>query len=250
MSRATVIVDRYRSAATQAASSNAYKGLRIHALPGLHDFVAQRAVEHFRAGAQLLDLAAGSGAMSQRLSDLGFRPTAVDYVSENFKLESVPFQQADLNEDFSTFLGQARDAIVASEIIEHLENPRHFARECFKLLVPGGRMIVSTPNVNNPASMASFVRTGRFLWFADKDYEGQGHITPLTQWQLHKCFTEAGFKFVWQGSMGREHSLAGGSPRLKLLSKLLTRLSTTPEALAGEIYVAVLEKPAAADPPA
>jgi 2-polyprenyl-3-methyl-5-hydroxy-6-metoxy-1,4-benzoquinol methylase len=102
-------------------------------LPGLHDFIAAKAVEHFKVGATLLDLAAATGSMSLRMQDLGFKVTATDYVPENFKLDSVPFKQADLNDDFSSAYSQRFQAIIASEIIEHLENPRHFARECFKL---------------------------------------------------------------------------------------------------------------------
>jgi len=134
----TVLVDRYHRAATTQANANSYKGHAIHALPGLHDFLADKVVGHCEQGSSVLDLAAGSGAMSLRLQDLGFKVTATDYVSENFKLESVPFIQADLNGNLASAYPHQFDAVVASEIIEHLENPRHFAREIFKLLKPGG----------------------------------------------------------------------------------------------------------------
>ncbi len=238
----TIIVDNYRKAARLQVNNNSYKGLRIHALPGLHDFIAKKAFEYFCPQARLLDLAAGSGAMSLRMSDLGFNVTATDYVSENFKLDSVPFIKLDLNNDFSDIYPQKFQAIVASEIIEHLENPRHFARQCYSLLEVGARLILSTPNLNNPASFASFVRSGRFLWFGDVDYEVQGHITPITQWQIDKSFSEAGFKSIWRGSFGEGHSLAAGSPRLIMLSKLLSKLSGSDPDLSGEIYVIIFEK--------
>src|SRR5437660_5497610 len=94
---ATIIVDRYRAAATRPANTNSYKGLAIHALPGLHDFIAEKALEFFSSGARVLDLAAGSGAMCLRLKDLGFEVSATDYVSENFKA-SIPFVRSDLND--------------------------------------------------------------------------------------------------------------------------------------------------------
>lgn len=241
----TVLVDSYREAAASEAGANSYKGLRIHALPGLHDFIAEVAVEHLKPGATLLDLAAGSGAMSSRMQDLGFKVTATDYVTENFKLDSVPFMRADLNESFSSAYMERFEAIVASEIIEHLENPRHFARECFKLLEPGGRVILSTPNVESPGSIASFVRSGHFAWFSNDDYLNQGHITPLTQWQLHKAFSEAGFQFRWEGSFGESARLTAGSPRLRALAKILALISSKESRLRGEIFVCVLERPVA-----
>jgi SAM-dependent methyltransferase len=239
----TVLVNQYRQAAIDGkVSTNSYKGLKIHALPGLHDFVGELAAKHLRPGT-LLDLAAGSGAMSLRMQDLGFQVTATDYVPENFRLHgSVPFTHGDLNEPFSKGYGEPFGNIIASEIIEHLENPRHFARECHRLLIPGGRMILTTPNVDSPASKASFLRSGRFAWFTEHDYREQGHITPLTQWQIGDCFREAGFSFVWRGSFGQEHSRLAGSPRLRWLAKLACALSSTEDGLSGEIFVAVLEK--------
>lgn len=247
----TILVSPYRKAATTQASANdnSYKGLRIHALSGLHDFIATKAGEHFEPGATLLDLAAGSGAMSLRMQDLGFKVAATDYVSENFRLGSIPFTQADLNDHFSSAYSQGFQAIVASEIIEHLENPRHFARECFKLLAPGGRLVISTPNVESAGSKASFVRSGSFLWFSDQDYDDQGHITPLTQWQIHKAFSEAGFQFRWKGSFGDGVRKIGGSPRLRMLAKLLAMFSSSDSQLGGEIFVAVLQKPVAGASP-
>lgn len=241
--RATVLVAPYQRAAQAEESSNAYKGLRIHALPGLHDLIGSKAVEHFEPGARLLDLAAGTGAMALRMHDLGFKVEATDYVPENFKLDAIPFTQADLNEHFSLAYAQRFRAIIASEIIEHLENPRHFARECFKLLEPGGRLILSTPNVESTGSKALFVRSGSFMWFRDQDYDDQGHITPLTQWQIHKAFSEAGFHFRWQGSFEDGTRCVSGSPRLHLLARLIALISSKDSSLDGEVFVAVLEKP-------
>ncbi|MDE2150480.1 MAG: hypothetical protein KGJ55_11785, partial [Gammaproteobacteria bacterium] len=94
-----------------------------------------------------------------------------------------------------------------------------------------------------------------FLWFEKADYVGHGHITPLTQWQIHDAFTEAGLRFLWRGSFGAGASQLAGSPRLRLLARLVALLSALPRELGGEIYVAVLEKPsrsqaAATAPPA
>ena len=240
--KSTILVDSYRKSAASSGGENSYKGLRIHALPGLHDFIAKLAKEYLRPGAVLLDLAAGTGAMSLRMQDLGFNVHATDYVPENFKLPAVPFAQADLNERFSSAYVVRFDAIIASEIIEHLENPRQFARECYALLEPGGRIVLSTPNIEASGSIASFLRSGCFAWFSDDDYVSQGHITPLSQWQLEKVFAEAGFKFIWKGSFGDGLRTTAGSPRLRLLAKALSIFSKKESRLRGEIFVCVLEK--------
>lgn len=239
----TIIVQQYRDAAKKASNSNSYRGLRIHALPGLHDYLGNICTKHLSPGSKIIDLAAGSGAMSVRLKDLGLEPTAVDYVTENFRATEIPFLQVDLNQDFSElFVGEKYQAILASEIIEHLENPRHFFRQCSKILADTGVLILSTPNLQNSGSIASFARTGSFLWFSDSDYELQGHISPLSAWQIEHCLTEAGFSLIWSGSFGKGASRLAGSPRLTMLAKLIDSLSGIPVEQRGEIYVCVAAK--------
>ena len=75
--KAILLVDPYRNSATHVwRGSHNYKGLRI-----IHDFVAEKIVEALGPGAAVLDLGAGSGAMSARLADLAV--TAMDVVPEN-----------------------------------------------------------------------------------------------------------------------------------------------------------------------
>jgi 2-polyprenyl-3-methyl-5-hydroxy-6-metoxy-1,4-benzoquinol methylase len=241
----TILVDKYRQAAAKPGSSSGYHGLTIHALAGLHEYLTLRVREYFKLDSRLLDLAAGTGAMSLRLNDLGYKVTATDYVFENFRLhDTIPFFVADLNDCFAKDRENQFEGIVASEIIEHLENPRNFARECFKLLKPGGKIILSTPNVDSVASIVSFMRSGTFQWFGDSEYERDGHITPMTQWQIEKCFREAGFSFLWKGSFGDREGKLKGSPRLLLLCRLIAKFTVCQKDLNKQIFVAVLEKPA------
>jgi len=90
----TILVDQYRHAATNKMGNDSYKGLAIHALPGLHEFMFGKVKNHTIPNGSVLDLAAGSGAMSLRLQDAGFNVTSTDYVAENFRLhETVPFSK-------------------------------------------------------------------------------------------------------------------------------------------------------------
>lgn len=113
----TVIVDAYQHAGACEPGPNSYKGLAVHALPGLHEFVAEKALEFFVPGATVLDIGAGSGAMCQRMLDLGFRVAATDYRRDGFKLESVPFIQADLNQGFAALHADRFQCVIACEII-------------------------------------------------------------------------------------------------------------------------------------
>jgi SAM-dependent methyltransferase len=201
------------------AGGERYKGLAAYALAGLHEHVVSVVAQHVPPPAAILDLAAGSGALSQRLLDRGYSVSASDYVADNFRL-SIPFRAADLNQDFAVGV---YDAIVACEIIEHLENPRHFLRQCRKM---SPRVILTTPNPDSPISKARYLRTGHFQWFSQDDYRIQGHISPLHPQALRNCAAECGYKY--------------GGPKLRLLARLIDRLDKSPRALRGDILVAFL----------
>ena len=145
----------YKRAARSPQGGPDYGGLKIHAFPEVHERVAQIAAVRLRPGAQVLDLASGSGAMCLRLMHLGFSPVACDAVPDNFRLHGqVPFFAANLNELLPSEMRGGFDCLVATELIEHLENPRHFLRQCFSALRPGGLLLLSTPNVDSPFSKA------------------------------------------------------------------------------------------------
>lgn len=238
-------VELYQSAAVRALTDgNDYKGLQIHALPGLHAYAAELLQRFVAPGSDVLDMAAGSGAMSRRLSDLGYRVTATDLVTDNFRLrDSIDFRTANLDQEFAPCFSKRYKGIVALEIIEHLENPRYFLRQCYELLESGGALVLSTPNTNNPVSQAMFAKDGHFLWFSDEDYQKDGHISPISVWFLGKCLTEIGFRVGDSSSFGDPFRHVKGLYKLKFLAKLIALFTRQDRRLLGEILTMVLIKP-------
>jgi 2-polyprenyl-3-methyl-5-hydroxy-6-metoxy-1,4-benzoquinol methylase len=217
---------------------NEYRGLPIFAAPGLHEAAADLLTAVARADARVLELGAGSGAMSLRLSDRGLDVTASDLFAESFKPGHLRFVAADLNADFARQFPDGFDAVMALEIIEHLENPRHLLRQVRALLPVGGQLVLSTPNIANPVSQALFLRRGQFQWFRDNDYREQGHITPLSPWVLGKVLEESGFAIRVERAVSnpfrRVRKLGVG---VCLLAPLLALFSGLPHERRGELWL-------------
>lgn len=145
------------------------------------------------SGATLLEFGAGTGNLLRRLvaSSCQGCMTGADILPRPAGLpENIEWIQADLNQS-THLLERSFDVIISTEVIEHLENPRAVAREFARLLRPGGRVVLTTPNQESIRSMLSLVATGHFVAFQDSCYPA--HITALLRTDLRRIFTEAGF---------------------------------------------------------
>jgi len=217
------------------ASLERFQGIRSHSVAGVHEMIAGIVRQRLKPGAKVLDLACGAGALTLRLQQAGYRLTACDLIADKLEVrDGIEFVEADLNQDFATKFRGKFDAIVASEIIEHMENPRHFLREVRKLLKPGGTLVVSTPNIDSPLSKAIFLRTGRHRWFADSDYVESGHITPMSETCLRRALTETGFEVESVASGGAVPRT--GWWKMRLLARLMSFVGTGER---GEILIVV-----------
>ncbi len=111
------------------------------------------------APARVLDVGAGEGYFCQVLREKGYEVEACDYLQEIFKVPGVPFHRADLNDRIPLPDG-GFDAVVSIEVLEHLENHVRFMREVIRVTKPGGRIILTTPNILSIPSRWHFFLIG------------------------------------------------------------------------------------------
>ena len=147
-----------------------------------------------------LDLGAGQGALSHALDLGGFDVTAADINTDQFRAAGVPCSKLDLNRPLP-FPDGDFSLVFAVEVLEHLESPRAFLREIFRVLKPGGLAVITTPNITSLPSRILFLATGFFDLFVPVrrrledplDAEADGHITPIPGWLLRYHLREGGF---------------------------------------------------------
>ena len=175
-----------------------------------------------REGAWIADIPAGGGVLWHGLEkEGGWRLVFVDIRTPAEK--NGLFVQADCKAAFP-FRSDTFSLLVSTEGIEHFSNPHHFASELFRILEPGGKLLISTPNIANLSSRLQFFLRGKYAgctliaktvedFSSTREYErflcGE-HVSPLSYAQLFFVLTKAGFRIFAQKGLaikGRHYLL-------------------------------------------
>ena len=142
----------------------------------------------------VFDLGCGNGAVADRLSseylvrgvdisETGIARAKAAYPHLDVRVGSV---YDDLAKAYGTF-----DAVVSLEVVEHLYDPRMYARNMFNLVKPGGIAVVSTPFHGYWKNLL-LAATGKFDTHFTALWDG-GHIKFWSVKTLSTLMEEAGF---------------------------------------------------------
>ncbi len=149
---------------------------------------------------RVVDLGAGTGEFSEKIAQLAEFVLAVDFDSSHWMASDINFLTLDLDKvGFSEKIIEKHgrfDIVVAIEIIEHLENPFSFVRECRNLLRDEGLLFITTPNVEAVNSRIMFLYKGRLIYFDEYATIRSAHITPIFSWKLDMALEESGFEKI------------------------------------------------------
>ena len=99
----------------------------------------------------LLELGCGEGRGVELLAPLADNYLALDKIGEVIdelkqKYPAVDFQQA-VFPPFSSLEENSFDTIVSFQVIEHVKKDAEFLSEIYRVLKPGGRAVLTTPNI-------------------------------------------------------------------------------------------------------
>lgn len=122
----------------------------------------------------------------------------IDIDLSNYRPKDVPSRQVDINQPLP-FADGSFDLVLAIEVFEHTRAPYLLMQEAARVLAPGGRLIMSVPNVMHALSRLSYLLTGHYYMYptpsAEPSNAGRlmGHIEPLPLQYWHYGLRYAGF---------------------------------------------------------
>ena len=102
-------------------------------------------------GNKLLDVGCGNGEYLNKMKNLGWEvegqetdPKAAQFANEKYKLKIHVGDLLGTNLPTETF-----DVVTLNHVIEHVIDPEKLLSECYRILKPGGRLVLLTPNVES-----------------------------------------------------------------------------------------------------
>jgi 2-polyprenyl-3-methyl-5-hydroxy-6-metoxy-1,4-benzoquinol methylase len=117
-----------------------------------HDWSLRTIQELLPAGGSILDVAAASGNFTLPLAERGYRVTwndlradLAEYVKLKYEFGEVEFSPGNIFELSNDWTNRF-DVVLAGEVIEHVAHPDRFLVCLAKVVKPGGRVLVTTPN--------------------------------------------------------------------------------------------------------
>ncbi len=98
----------------------------------------------------LLELGCGEGRGVSELAPLASKYTAIDKIGEVIEQLSANFPAHDFQQGHfppMPYENESFDTIVSFQVIEHIQNDHLFLKEIARILKPGGKALISTPNI-------------------------------------------------------------------------------------------------------
>lgn len=159
-----------------------------------------------QSGERIIDLGCGTGyylyllnnlAISLKLTGFDNDKRALDEAKNTLNNKKIDFIAGDMHK--MPFKNNTFDKAISSEVLEHLRNDDVALKEIFRILKPGGILVLSVPSINYPFLwdpvnwvlqhfFNSHIKTGFFsgIWF--------GHIRLYSFNELKNKIERAGFK--------------------------------------------------------
>ncbi len=165
---------------------------------------AANLIRQYKKKGRLLDVGSGFGFFLSEMRAQGWEVTgveisqkAMDYARNVLgltvhagPLEKIGFPQSDF------------DVVSGFYVIEHLPDPMAFLKECYRILKPGGLLLLRYPHTT---PIKNFLR---FFRVENRFYDLPAHLSDFSPESVGRCLKGVGFE-KWEHLIGG-HTLPGG----------------------------------------
>ncbi|MEJ0005138.1 MAG: class I SAM-dependent methyltransferase [Steroidobacteraceae bacterium] len=157
---------------------------------------------------RVLDLGAGNGALCAMLARAGCDVVGVEFDEKGFDIArrtypDIPFHHFGVQDDPAALMSveQSFDAVVSTEVIEHLFSPHLLPVYAARTLKAGGLLIISTPYHGYLKNLALSI-FGKWDFHHTALWHG-GHIKFWSRATLTQLLADNGFEAISFHGVGR-----------------------------------------------
>ncbi len=140
---------------------------------------------------RLLDVGCGKGDLLVRFLQKGWNVEGQEVDAEAVTCarakHNLNIHQGELENQ--RFPAESFDVITMNHVIEHVYDPLSLLHECLRILKPGGRIVLATPNI---IPCLGYKKFGKYWAHLDPPR----HLYLFTKENLKHCVTKAGFRSV------------------------------------------------------
>jgi 2-polyprenyl-3-methyl-5-hydroxy-6-metoxy-1,4-benzoquinol methylase len=174
------------------------------------EYIAPRVRDSLKAlgVARVLDLGAGNGALCAELSAAGYQVAGVEVDKEGIEIArashpQIPFYNFGIQDDPAALLAEEPlfDAVVSTEVIEHLFAPHLLPRYARATLKPKGYLVITTPYHGYLKNLVLSVSDKWDTHHTSLLYGG--HIKFWSRATLSTLLSEEGFRVIAFSGVGR-----------------------------------------------
>jgi 2-polyprenyl-3-methyl-5-hydroxy-6-metoxy-1,4-benzoquinol methylase len=184
---------------------------------------------------RVLDVGCSSGYLARRLVERGSTVVGLE-ADERAAEEAREVCEEVLVGDVETielpFAEASFDVVLCGDVLEHLRDPEAFLKRVRPLLKPGGRLVLTTPNVANWA-MRFGLLAGRWR-YRDRGILDRTHAHLFTKKTLEEALERAGYRIVAFDVTAPVPLV--GNPRVERAARAVARLR--PSLLAYQFVLA------------
>ncbi|MBM4339267.1 MAG: class I SAM-dependent methyltransferase [Deltaproteobacteria bacterium] len=158
---------------------------------------AANLIDHYKKRGRLLDIGAGFGFFLSEMKERGWEVAGVE-ISQKALAYARDVLRLTVHEGPLEKIGfpeSGFDVVSGFYVIEHLPQPIEFLKECYRILKPGGLLLLRYPHTS---PIKSFLR---FIGFENRLYDLPAHLSDFSPEMIQQCLKKAGFK-EWKHLIG------------------------------------------------